>query len=121
MLAERSYFQHCTYTEVVILQLWNKYLPNSELSFIVSDAACAERHRISFEQQGTGKLYVGDPADSTFLKTTVDGQAGKFDVIIDDGKASAAYTSALSACVSPYRPVAQSLPPSLHPFQAALC
>ena len=83
-----SYPQHCTYSAVVILQLWSKYLPNSELSFVVSDAACAETHRISFEQQGTGKLYVGDPADSTFLKTIVDGQAGKFDVIIDDGKST---------------------------------
>ena len=58
------------------------------MSFIVSDAACAETHRISFEQQGTGELYVGDPADSTFLKPIVDEQAGKFDVIIDDGKST---------------------------------
>ena len=64
----------------------DRILPNSEISFVEYNADCAEKYRDTIERKAHGKLYVGDQADVTFLKSIVDDQAGKqFDVIIDDG------------------------------------
>lgn len=68
------------------VQLWTEFLPNSKISFVEYDAICAEKYRDTIEQQSRGRLYVGDQANVTFLKSIIDDQAGKlFDVIIDDG------------------------------------
>jgi len=51
--------------------MWTTYLPNSELSWVEYDATCAEVYREIIEQQGGGKLYVGDQANVTFLNTII--------------------------------------------------
>ena len=67
--------------------MWTTYLPNSELSWVEYNATCAEVYREIIEQQGGGKLYVGDQANVTFLNTIIADQAGQlYDVIIDDGE-----------------------------------
>ena len=67
-------------------QLWALYLPNSKVSFVEHDAACATKHKEVIEATGHGHIYIGDQANVTFLREIVDDQAGKlFDVIIDDG------------------------------------
>ena len=68
------------------VQLWTTYLPNSEISFVEYDAACATKFKSSVETEHKGRLYIGDQANVTFLQEIIDDQAGKlFDVIIDDG------------------------------------
>ena len=67
-------------------QLWTAYLPDSDISFVEPDAACATKYISSIEARDKGRLYIGDQANMTFLQEIVDAQAGKlFDVIISDG------------------------------------
>ena len=68
------------------MQLWTDYLPNSEMSFVEYNAACAEEYRDAIERKARGKLYIGDQENVSFLKSIINDQGGKlFDVIIDDG------------------------------------
>ena len=73
-------------SQCVPAQLWTEFLPESEVSFVEYDAACATSYKTSIEAKGKGRLYKGDQANVTFLQEIIDDQAGDlFDVIIDDG------------------------------------
>ena len=42
------------------LQLWKKYLPNTKVSFLEYDAACANKHKVNIEAQSKGTLFIGE-------------------------------------------------------------
>lgn len=55
------------------------------MSFVEFDTACGEKFRNQIEDRGE-KLYLGDQANSTFLRSIVqDHSTEGFDIIIDDG------------------------------------
>ena len=43
----------------VCKQLWKKYLPNTKVSFVEYDAACATKHKAEIEATAGGTLYIG--------------------------------------------------------------
>ena len=42
------------------VQLWKRYLPNTKVSFLEYDAACATKHKANIEAQSKGTLYIGE-------------------------------------------------------------
>ena len=41
-------------------QLWKRYMPNTKVSFLEYDAACANKHKVNIEAQSKGTLYIGE-------------------------------------------------------------
>jgi hypothetical protein len=71
----------------VSLQLWRQFLPNTKVSFLESNKACAEKFRAAIERDSGGILYAGNQADTAFLQDVVTDaeETGLYDIIIDDG------------------------------------